>query len=101
MIQKLFEILYRLSLRGWFTLIFLFLALHGSVLSLSWLLGRSYTTVFEALRRLVLRMGGELQPVRMSGGVECDEVYATPRVSREGTTAGAPDGLVVSLGVGA
>jgi len=45
----------------------------------------------------VLRIGGELQSVRMSGGVECDEVYATPRVSREGTTAGAPDGLVVSL----
>ncbi|MHA1605303.1 MAG: transposase, partial [Candidatus Freyarchaeota archaeon] len=91
----------RLSLRKWFTLIPLFLALHGSVLSLSRLLGRSYTTVFKALRRLALRIGGELQPVGMSGGVERDEVYATPQVSREGTTAGAPDGSVVSLGVGA
>ncbi|MHA1209660.1 MAG: hypothetical protein ACTSRF_10625 [Candidatus Freyarchaeota archaeon] len=92
---------YRLSLREWFMLILFFLALHNSVLSLSWLLGRSYMTVFKALRRLVLRIGGELQPVRMSGGVECDEVYVTPRVSREGTTASASDGLVGSLGVGA
>jgi transposase-like protein len=67
----------RLSLKEWFTLILLFLALHNSALSLSWLLGRSYMTVFRALRRLTLRIGGELQPVRMSGAVECDELYVT------------------------
>lgn len=67
----------RLSLREWFTLILLFLALHNSTLSLSWLLGRSYMTTFKALKKLVLCIGVELQPVKMSGAVECDELYIT------------------------
>jgi transposase-like protein len=67
----------RLSLREWFMLIFLFLALHNSALSLSWFLGRSYMTIFRALRKLILRIGEGLQPVKMGGAVECDELYVT------------------------
>jgi hypothetical protein len=45
-------------LRERFTLILLFLALHNSTLSLSWLL-RSYMTTLRALKKLYI--GGELK----------------------------------------
>jgi len=67
----------RLSLREWLTLIILFLCLHNSCLSLSWLFGRSYMPIFKALKRLMLSLRGEKQPVKMGGAVECDEVYVT------------------------
>jgi len=58
-------------------LILLFLALHNSILSISWFLGRSYMTIFRALKKLILHIGEEMQPVKMSGDVECDELYVT------------------------
>jgi len=51
----------------------LFLGLHNSSLGLSWLLGRGYMPVFRALKRLMHKLR-RVQPVRMSGTVECDEV---------------------------
>lgn len=73
----------RSSLKEWFTLIFLFLALHNSTLSLSWFLGRSYITIFRALRKLILHIGGEMQPMKMSGVVEYDELYITAGLKRK------------------
>ncbi|MGQ9722592.1 MAG: hypothetical protein ACUVXA_14865, partial [Candidatus Jordarchaeum sp.] len=32
-------------------------------------------TIFRALRKLILHIGGEMQPVKMSGAVECDKIY--------------------------
>jgi len=58
-------------------LILLFLGLHNSDLGLSWLFGRSYMPIFRALKRLMLSLRGEKQPVKMGGAVECDEVYVT------------------------
>ena len=49
---------------------------HYSRLSLSWLIGRSYMPVFRALKRLMHKLR-RVQPVRMSGTVECDEFYVT------------------------
>ena len=66
----------RLSLREWFVLMLLFLGLHSSCLGLSWLIGRSYMPVFRALKRLMHKLR-RVQPVRMSGTVECDEFYVT------------------------
>jgi len=34
-------------------------------------------TIFRALKKLILHIGGEMQPVKMSGDVECDELYVT------------------------
>ncbi|MBS7269691.1 MAG: hypothetical protein KIH10_12740 [Candidatus Freyarchaeota archaeon] len=34
-------------------------------------------TTFKALKKLVLCIGVELQPVKMSGAVECGELYMT------------------------
>ncbi|MHA1209689.1 MAG: hypothetical protein ACTSSA_10560 [Candidatus Freyarchaeota archaeon] len=58
-------------------LILLFLALHNSILSLGWFPGRSYMTMFRAPKKLILHMGEGVQPVEMSGDVECDELYVT------------------------
>lgn len=66
----------RLSLREWFTLMPLFLALHSSALGLSWLLDRSYMPVFKALKKLMLSLRA-IQPKGMDGVVESDEVYVT------------------------
>ena len=66
----------RLSLREWFMLMLLFLALHNSALGLSWLLDRSYMPVFKALKKLMLRLRVP-QPMGMEGPVESDEVYVT------------------------
>jgi len=67
----------RLSLREWFILILLFLGLHNSGLGLSWLMDRSYMTVFRAVKGLMLSLKEETQPVKMDGAVESDEVYVT------------------------
>ena len=87
----------RPSLRERFTLI-LSLLPQSSFLSPGWLLGRSHTTVLKALRRL--RMGGELRPVRDEWGCRVRRGLRD-RGFQGGTTAGASDGLTVSLGVGA
>lgn len=67
----------RLSLREWFMLMLLFMGLHNSALGLSWLLEWSYMPVFRALKRLMLHVGKEAQPVKMDGAVESDEIYVT------------------------
>jgi len=66
----------RLSLREWLTIIILFLCLHNSCLSLSWLLDRSYMPIFKALKKLMLSLR-KTQHMRMGGAVESDEVYVT------------------------
>jgi hypothetical protein len=68
----------RLSLREWFMLMLLFLALHNSALGLSWFLDRSYMPIFKALKikalkRLMLSLREEAQPAKMDGaGVRRD-----------------------------
>ncbi len=57
-------------------LILLFLALHNSILGLSWLLEWSCMPIFKAVKRLMLRLRA-LQPVGMDGSVESDEIYVT------------------------
>ena len=58
-------------------LMFLFLGLHNSSLGLSWLLDRSYTTMFRAVKRLMLNLRMEAQPAKMDVAVESDEIYVT------------------------
>jgi transposase-like protein len=43
----------RLSLRAWLFLIILFILIHTSIRSISWLLGISYMSVFRASRRFL------------------------------------------------
>jgi len=62
----------RLSLREWFMLMLLFLALYNSGLGLSWLLDRSPMTIFKALRKLMLRL--RAGRVKLRGAVEVDEI---------------------------
>jgi len=59
------------------TLFLLFLALHSSILGLSWLIERSYIPVFTALKVVMLRLRRGAKPVRMSGVVESDEICIT------------------------
>ena len=63
----------RLSLRGWFMLMLLFLGLHNLGLGLRWLLDRSPMTVFRALRKLMLKLKDGR--VEFRGAVEVDELY--------------------------
>jgi transposase-like protein len=63
----------RLSLKEWFMLISLYLGLHNSCLSLSWLLERSYMTIFKALKKLILKLKFKL--LKMEGSIEIDETY--------------------------
>ncbi len=55
----------------------LFLGLHNSSLGLSCFTGRSYMTVFRAMKRLLLSLRERAQSVRMNVAVESDEVYVT------------------------
>jgi hypothetical protein len=65
-----------LGFREWLTIMILFLCLHNSCLSLSWLLNRSYMPIFKALKKLMLSLR-KTQHMRMGGAVESDEVYVT------------------------
>lgn len=67
----------RLSLREWLTLIILFFILHNSILSISWLLGRSYMTAFRTVKRLILSLKKGSKPVKMDRAGRSDEIYVT------------------------
>lgn len=64
----------RLSFIECFTIMPLFLVLHNSCYSLSWLLDKSKMTIFKALKKLMLKLRNKTKLIKFKGAID-DELY--------------------------